>query len=61
MSVKDSNWDMENWQALIENKALLSWLVRFPSDIEFKRSRKITPQQINRLEELWKEKPSALV
>ena len=59
--MKDSNWDMENWQALIENKALLSWLVRFPSDIEFKRSRKITPQQINRLEELWKEKPSALV
>lgn len=61
MSVKDSNWDMENWQALIENKALLSWLVRFPTDYEFKRSRKITPQQINKLEELWKEKPGALV
>jgi regulator of nonsense transcripts 1 len=41
--VKDSNWDMENWLPLIENKALLSWLVRFPTELEFKKSRKITP------------------
>ena len=43
LSVKDCNWDMENWQPLIENKSLLSWLVRYPSEIEFKRSRMITP------------------
>ena len=42
-SVKDGSWDMENWQPLIENKALLSWLVKFPSELEFKKSRKITP------------------
>ena len=41
LSVKDSKWDMENWQALIENKAILPWLVRHPTDIEFKKSRKI--------------------
>ena len=52
---------MENWQALIENKALLSWLVRFPLESEFKRSRMITAQQINKLEEMWKEKPLAQV
>jgi regulator of nonsense transcripts 1 len=57
LSVKDSKWDMENWQPLIENKAILNWLVKFPPDIEFKRSRKIKPQEINKLEELWKEKP----
>lgn len=57
LSVKDSKWDMENWQALIENKALLNWLVKFPPELSFKRSRKITGPQIGKLEELWKEKP----
>ncbi len=41
LSVKDSKWDMENWQALIENKAILNWLVRYPHELEFKQSRKI--------------------
>ncbi len=59
LSVKDSKWDMENWQPLIENKAILSWLVKYPPEIEFKRSLKIKPQEINKLEELWKEKPQA--
>ena len=56
-SSKDSKWDMENWQPLIENKAVLSWLVKTPPEIEVRRSRKIKPQDINKLEELWKEKP----
>ncbi len=43
LSVKDSKWDMENWQPLIENKTILSWLVKYPPDIEFKRSFKIKP------------------
>ena len=50
---------MDNWQPLIENKAILNWLVRYPTELEFKKSRKINPQEINRLEELWKEKPLA--
>jgi regulator of nonsense transcripts 1 len=61
LSVKDSKWDMENWQPLIENKTILSWLVKYPPEIEFKRSLKIKPQDINKLEELWKEKPQAQV
>lgn len=52
---------MENWQALIENKAILNWLVRYPNELEFKQSRKIKAQEINKLEELWKEKPLAQV
>lgn len=55
--MKDSKWDMENWQPLIENKAILNWLIRSPTELEFKRSRKITAQEINKLEELWKENP----
>ena len=52
---------MENWQPLIENKALVNWLVKFPPESEVRRSRKIKPQDINKLEELWKEKPQAQV
>ena len=43
LSVKGSVYDTDNWQALIENKALLSWLVRPPTDIEYQCSRKIKP------------------
>jgi regulator of nonsense transcripts 1 len=59
LQLKDSQWDTDNWHALIENKALLNWLVRYPSEMEFKRSRKINNSEINKLEELWKEKPNA--
>ena len=59
LSVKESAYDTDNWQPLIKNKALLEWICNPPSELEFKRSRKIKPQQINRLEELWKEKPKA--
>ena len=43
LSVKESNWDMEHWQPLIENKAILSWLLKPPTKEEFRRSRKVTP------------------
>ena len=43
LSVKESVYDTDNWQALIENKALLPWLVRQPTDLEYQRSRKIKP------------------
>lgn len=44
---------------LIENKALLSWLVRSPTELEHARSRKIKPMQMSKLEEVWKQRPSA--
>jgi len=35
--------------------------VKSPPELEVKRSRKIKPQDINKLEELWKLKPQAQV
>jgi len=40
--LRDSKWDTENWQPLIENKTLLSWLVQFPSHLDFRRSFKLS-------------------
>ena len=54
---KESVYDADNWQPLIENKALLHHFVREPTEFEVRQSRKIRPQQINLLEEMWKEKP----
>ncbi len=36
-------------------RMFLSWLVKVPSDAEQLRARQISAQQINHLEELWKE------
>eukprot|EP00061_Rhincodon_typus_P009192 g32490.t1 len=58
-SLKDINWDSSQWQPLIQDRCFLSWLVKIPSEQEQLRARQITAQQINKLEELWKdlEKP----
>jgi hypothetical protein len=37
----------------------LHHFVREPTELEVRQSRKIRPQQINLLEEMWKEKPQA--
>ena len=49
----------KNWMPLIENRALVSWLVRAPTEIEFQRSRAIKQQEIRRLEEAWRLRPLA--
>ncbi|CAC5399932.1 UPF1 [Mytilus coruscus] len=58
-NLKDMNWDPNQWQPLIQDRQFLSWLVKVPSDQEQMRSRQITAQQINKLEELWKDNPDA--
>ncbi|KAJ3594968.1 hypothetical protein NHX12_004273 [Muraenolepis orangiensis] len=58
-SLKDIHWDSSQWQPLIQDRCFLSWLVKIPSEQEQLRARQITAQQINKLEELWKENPSA--
>ncbi|PVD19247.1 hypothetical protein C0Q70_19733 [Pomacea canaliculata] len=58
-SLKDMNWDPSQWQPLIQDRQFLSWLVKVPSDQDQMRSRQISAQQINKLEELWKENPDA--
>ncbi|XP_061409775.1 regulator of nonsense transcripts 1 isoform X1 [Lethenteron reissneri] len=58
-SLKDMNWDATQWQPLIQDRCFLPWLVKIPSEQEQLRARQITAQQINKLEELWKENPNA--
>uniref|UniRef100_A0A0V0J7I1 Regulator of nonsense transcripts 1 n=1 Tax=Schistocephalus solidus TaxID=70667 RepID=A0A0V0J7I1_SCHSO len=58
---KDMHWDPTQWQPLIQGRQFLSWLVKVPSEEEQAKARQISAQQINRLEELWKENPLAEV
>ena len=53
------NWDLSQWLPLIDDRCFLSWLVKVPSEQEQLRARQISAQQINKLEELWKDDPSA--
>ncbi|XP_048583576.1 regulator of nonsense transcripts 1 [Nematostella vectensis] len=58
-SLKDMNWDQTQWQPLINDRCFLSWLVKVPPDEDQLRARQISAQQINKLEELWKDSPDA--
>lgn len=58
-SLKDMNWDQEQWKPLIADRAFLPWLVKVPTDQEQIRARQISAIQINKLEELWKENVEA--
>lgn len=53
------NWDQEQWKPLIADRCFLTWLVKIPSEQEQLRARQISAQQINKLEELWKENVDA--
>jgi len=53
------DWDLSQWQPLIEDRALLNWLVKAPGEHELSRSRHVTMSMINRLEETWKKDPKA--
>lgn len=58
-SLKDMNWDPSQWQPLIQDRQFLPWLVKVPLEQEQLRARQISAQQINKLEELWKDNPDA--
>ena len=58
-ALKDMDWDLSQWMPLIEDRAFLPWLVKEPAEQEQLRARQVTSAQINKLEELWKEKPDA--
>ncbi|KAI8069164.1 RNA helicase-domain-containing protein [Gongronella butleri] len=58
-SSKDMTWDTAQWMPLIDDRCFLTWLVKIPSDQEQLRARQITSQQINKLEDLWKDDGSA--
>uniref|UniRef100_A0A1I8PHH0 DNA helicase n=1 Tax=Stomoxys calcitrans TaxID=35570 RepID=A0A1I8PHH0_STOCA len=54
-SLKDMNWDQDQWKPLISDRSFLSWLVKVPTEQEQLRARQISAAQINKLEELWKD------
>ncbi|KAH7280363.1 hypothetical protein KP509_37G063700 [Ceratopteris richardii] len=58
-ALKDMNWDLSQWQPLIDDRCFLSWLVKVPTEQEQLRARQISAQQINKVEELWKISPDA--
>ncbi|KAI8467101.1 MAG: P-loop containing nucleoside triphosphate hydrolase protein [Monoraphidium minutum] len=58
-AVKDLGVDMSQWQPIVEGRAFVPWLVKPPGDDERLRARRLTPQQIGALEELWKARPEA--
>ncbi|KAM5538133.1 hypothetical protein V8D89_008330 [Ganoderma adspersum] len=56
---KDISWNPALWAPLIDDRSFLSWLVKPPSEQEQLRSRQISFQQINRLEDLWRDNANA--
>merc|ERR1719335_1967824 len=58
-ALKDSNWDLGQWQPLIEDRQFLPWLLKIPDAREQMRARPISAAQVNKLEELWKSNPDA--
>ena len=56
---KDISWNAALWAPLIDDRSFLSWLVKPPSETEQLRSRQISFNQINRLEDLWRENANA--
>ncbi|KAK4472513.1 hypothetical protein MN116_002682 [Schistosoma mekongi] len=58
---KDMYWDPAQWQPIIQGRQFLTWLVKVPIDEQQAKARQISAQQINRLEEMWKENPQAAV
>lgn len=53
------NWDMSQWQPLIDDRSFLSWLVKVPNEQEQLQARPITQTQITKLEDLWRENVTA--
>ncbi|KAM0792340.1 ATP-dependent helicase NAM7 [Microbotryomycetes sp. NB124-2] len=58
-SSKDIVWETAQWSPLIEDRSFLSWLVKVPSEQEQLRARQISFQQINKLEEVWRDNANA--
>eukprot|EP00916_Digyalum_oweni_P024331 GHVL01040223.1.p1 GENE.GHVL01040223.1~~GHVL01040223.1.p1 ORF type:complete len:1030 (+),score=215.97 GHVL01040223.1:85-3174(+) len=54
-----SNWNLENWSPVIQDRAFLNWMLKDPRENFKKRQRLITGEQISALEEFWKKKPDA--
>ncbi|KAJ2720044.1 ATP-dependent RNA helicase [Coemansia sp. Benny D115] len=52
-STKDVMWDASQWQPLIHERQLISWLVQVPSARVQKQAKTLNTQQIRSLEDMW--------
>eukprot|EP00775_Hariotina_reticulata_P013312 gene13312-13441_t len=60
-AVRDLGVDMSQWQPIIEDRQFVKWMVKIPNDEEKARALRLTPQQVNSLEDLWKVLPDARI
>lgn len=58
-ALKEMGWELAEWLPLIQDRRLLPWLVKVPTEQQQLRARQITTAQINKLEDLWKDNPKA--
>ncbi|XP_014273194.1 regulator of nonsense transcripts 1 isoform X1 [Halyomorpha halys] len=58
-SLKDMNWDQEQWKPLISDRCFLSWLVKVPAEQDQLRARQVNATQIAKMEELWRDNAEA--
>ncbi|AMD22919.1 HHR150Cp [Eremothecium sinecaudum] len=58
---KNVNWDTDQWQPLIDNRQLLSWVAEEPSDEDKLKASRITRSQISKLEVKWRSNKDATV
>lgn len=54
-----SSFNLQKYTFFAADRSFLPWLVKVPSEQDQVRARQVTPQQIGRLEELWRDNVDA--
>ncbi|CAJ0561710.1 unnamed protein product, partial [Mesorhabditis spiculigera] len=55
------DWQYEEWKPLVYEKGLLKWLIEVPDEAKQLRAVQVTSRQINKLEDLWRRNPNAVM
>ncbi|AET38157.1 ATP-dependent RNA helicase NAM7 Ecym_2426 [Eremothecium cymbalariae DBVPG len=58
---KNVNWDTDQWQSLIDDRKLLSWVADEPNEEDQLKACMITPSQISKLEMKWRSNKNATI
>lgn len=58
-ALKDMDWELPQWHPLVRDRRFLPWLIKQPADALLLAARDVSPQQMSKLEEIWKQNPSA--
>ena len=54
-SLKEMDWDLPAWTALISDRQFLPWLIKIPTEHQQVKAVDLTTAQIQKLEDLWKQ------